>query len=71
MNYLLGVITLGDKRLVRLEELFKTGKPSGKFKDYKEFDATDCFLTPNERGQLIIKTPELDKKPDVKKDNIK
>lgn len=70
MKYLLGVITLGDKRFVRLEEMFKNGKPSGKFKDYKEFDAADCFLTPNERGQLIIETSEADKKPLVTKDDV-
>lgn len=71
MKYLLGVITLGDKRFVRLEEMFKNGKPSGKYKDYKEFNAADCFLTPNERGQLIIETPEADKKTPVKNNDIK
>jgi len=61
MKYIVGVITDNGTRKVRLEGLLKNGKPSGKFRDYDEYDTADCNIYPSETGQLIIETPERDK----------
>lgn len=70
MKYLVGVITDNDTRKVRLEGLFKNGKPSGKFQDYDEYDTADCVLYASETGQLIIETPERDKETPKDKEKV-